>query len=128
MPNFPYNSFKHQQEKQLLQTMSEAIFALKLNAQDKTHENDITVEDIKQKRVSLADTLNKLIKTIQAIALEGETQENILELDFSYAGIASNFIKLNPKDVHDRVDELIRLKSKLDDEGELLPRDFQLLD
>jgi hypothetical protein len=124
MPDFTYNSFKHEKDKQTLHKISEAVFVLKLLEQNQLEENGFDTEDVTEKRNDLVLVLDKLISAVGKLI----NITKLVEIDISYLALANKFLQINPSDVSDRTEALQRLKDKLSDGKSLLPRDFQQLD
>lgn len=124
MTSFTFNSFKSKQDRELLNTLREAIFILKLEVQRRLYQNGYTEADLMKSKLTLAEFLSNLESTTSFLS------KGILEkdLDFAFVGFANRFIKVNPDDVSDRIETIKRVHTKIQNNGTLLERDFQFLD
>jgi hypothetical protein len=124
MVRFAHTSHKNQRDQMLLKELNEAIFVLKLQAQRRLNDQGLRPEDAQQKRIELAKFLLDLEHRVHL--LQGSPTNEDIKLAFT--GLADQFVKINPSDVPDRLDELERLRKRLESKQELKERDFRLLD
>lgn len=117
-------SFKHQSDQALLERLNHAIFVAKVDAQHKLGPNHIEPHEVSQQREVLASLLGKLDEQVRSHGDEGALSATTM----AFRGVADRFVKINPADVSDRLNELQRLQERLSDAQPLRDRDFRLLD
>ncbi len=123
MRGFAFSSLKHQRDQMLLRRLSELIFVLKLEAQNKLGENDIDPDEAKSKRQDLLLLLQQLESSVRFLIEETSSGELVPE----FAGFAKRFIDYSP-DFLDRLAQTERLRAVLQVSGDLKEYHFQWLD
>lgn len=121
---FAYTTYKNQSDQQLLDRLSNALFVLKIDAQGQLAEQGLSPADVQQARLALVAFLNDLAARVHL--LRREPTEGAVDLAFT--GLADRFIKVNPEDVADRLDELSRARVRLAAGQPLTELDFYRLD
>lgn len=124
MYSFAFNSYKSEQDRRLLDTLREAIFVLKLEAQNQLAQNSLSKHDVDEKRLQLIEFLFQLDNTVTFLHQENASKD----FDLAFIGFANRFIQVNPHDVEDRIDEIRGVSTKTKMGIELSERDFRLLD
>jgi len=146
MSRFAYSSYKSEWDQKLLRSFSDAVYVLKLQAQKRP----MSTQEIADKRSELDSILEKLANQARSLAprnafglqmprpstvgISGSSNNietsNDADDDIDFTSFASRFIDLNPADVADRLDEIERLRHRLDSSNQspLNSREFNLLD
>lgn len=121
----PYTVSQHQRELELLNRLTSAILALKLEAQEGVQAGDIAVPTAYKARYVLIELLGELEQHVET--RDSPTPGS--DMDAVFSGLARRYVRVNPSDVKDRVGELSRLRDRLDDESRpLRDQDYRLLD
>jgi hypothetical protein len=124
MYGFNSTSHKHQRDQLQLQQLREALYVLKVQAQQRLADYHLTDEIADLKRNDISQLLADLEQHVQ-LFLDGSS---LTTTNLDIAGLADRFIQINPADVRDRIDDLHRLRQRLDKHLALTERDFRRLD
>lgn len=124
MNTFAYSSYKHQTDQELLDRLGKAIFALKLQAQNRLFEYGLDTRDVDEEYEDLATFLADLVKRTRLLVMEPIDGQ----VNMTFTGLSQRFIDVNRADVPDRIAEIVRLQLRLDQGEQMKDRDFQLLD
>ncbi len=121
---FAYTTYKDQSDQRLLDRLSDALFVVKIDAQGQLAEQGLSPADVQQARQMLIAFVDDLVARVQLLC--GEPTDGKVNLAFT--GLADRFIKANPADVPDRLDELLRAQRHLAEGQPLTDMDFRRLD
>ena len=121
---FAYTNYKSQSDQRLLDRLSDALFVLKVDALGQLAEQGLSPADVQRSRNALMAFLDELVARVQV--LRGESAERTVDLAFT--GLADRFVKVNPGDVGDRLDELVRARERLLADQPVTELDFRRLD
>lgn len=124
MRQFFYTSHKHKSDQELLHRLSSALFVLKVQAQDQLAIHGLDEMQVQDSRKVLIKFLLELEKRVRHLALDYQDAT----VNLAFTGLADQFIKMNPADIPDRIDQLVRLRHNLETQHKLFDRDFRLLD
>ncbi len=123
MGSFAYTSYKHQRDQELLDRLNQAIFMLKLEAQQvPTHRQ--RPGGVRATREDLVRFLDDLEARVRLLIGEPTSTEASL----AFTGLADRFVRENVADVPDRLDQLQRVRDHLSGSQPLRERDFDKLD
>lgn len=111
MNTFAYSSYKHQTDQELLDRLGKAIFALKLQAQDRLCEYGLDARDVDNEHEDLAEFLDDLVRRTRLLVMEPIDGQ----VNMKFTGLSHRFIDVNRADVPDRIAELARLQLRLDE-------------
>lgn len=122
---FAHLPYAQQRSHELLSRLSDDLFVLKIQAQERLPEHGLRADDVRTARDDIATFLRDLME--QASSMVGSATGP--GFNVSFMGIADRFVRLNPNDVPDRIAELGILQDLLLQSEQSLPsRDFRLLD
>lgn len=124
MYGFNSTSHKHQRDQLQLQQLRDALYVLKVQAQQRMADYHLTDDIVDLKRSDISQLLADLDQHVQ-LFLDGSS---LTTTNLDIAGLADRFIQVNPADVRDRIDDLRRLRQRLDNHLALTERDFRRLD
>jgi len=141
MTKFAFTSYKSEGDRELLNIFSDAVYLLKLQAQNRP----VSVQDIADKRSQLDAILENLINQVRALGpglapglriseftsrASGSDDIETDDSDIDFTNFAFRFIRFNPADVNDRLEEVERLRKSLlsNNHSALNSREFNLLD
>lgn len=124
MYGFNSTSYKHQRDQILLRRLRDALYVLKVQAQQRAAEHAMADEFIDEKRGEISQLLADLEQYIRIFL--GDSPSAAANLDV--AGLAERFIEAHSHDILDRLDEIGRVRENLDTEQTLTDLDFRRLD
>jgi len=124
MNGFAYTSYKHRRDQELLDRLSNAIFVLKIQAQDQLIPYQLDARDADDKRDDLVRFLDDLADRVRLLI--GAATEDAPNLIF--VGLADRFTQVNKADVPDRLEALCSVRDRLEGTWAIRDRDFHLLD
>lgn len=121
---FAYTTYKDQSDQRLLDRLSDALFVLKVDAQGNLAEQGLSPTDVQASRQTLIAFLDGLVARVRLLRAEPTADA----VDLAFTGLADRFVKVNPDDVADRLDELLRAQRRLAAGQPLTALDFHRLD